>query len=245
MIESGNIQEPASALPSMDSIPTGELYSDIIHLLTQKINNLEKQLRSKEQENNKLYGIIETITKQNSQLVQELKETNTALEFEKARSQQKMIVNTASPSAVGYQTDASAFDGQPTPRVSYRKQPSQPINSDTVARIKNDRRHYAVVCDAAIVYWQRLINQGLVDSNLRATAKCGVTVAARIVCCFQNVVDPNIRWSFFEKHWKMNHLQSNLHRSSYRDETKYALVNRIFGRSNDAPFLVKSKLEEN
>lgn len=244
MIESGNIQELASTLTRTDSTSAGELYSEIIHLLTKKINFLEEQLRNKEQETNRLYGKIDTLTKQNNHLMQELKETNTALELEKARTQQKNIAGTAPQAPIEGLADAIALEGLTSPRVAYRKQPSQPINSDTVARIKNDRRHYAVVCDAAIVYWQRLVNQGLVDSHLRTTARCGVTVAARIVCCFQNVVDPNIRWSFFEKHWKMSHLQSNLHRSSYRDEKKYALVNRIFGRSDDAPFIVKSKLEE-
>ncbi len=121
-----------------------------------------------------------------------------------------------------------------------RRVRSRTLDKELIARLKIDRRHYAAVCDKAVAYWQKLCDEGYVDVKLRLTPKSGVTVAARIACRFQTSVDPAIKWSFFEQHWHLRHLQSNLTRSAYKDERKYAEVNRIFGLPDDTPFVSKS-----
>ena len=121
-----------------------------------------------------------------------------------------------------------------------RRVRSRTLDKELIARLKNDRRQYAAVCDKAVVYWQKLCDEGYVDVKLRLTPKSSVTVAVRIACRFQTSVDPAIKWSFFESHWHMRHLQSNLSRSAYKDERKYVEVNRIFGLPDDAPFISKS-----
>lgn len=150
----------------------------------------------------------------------------------------------AQPTVQFSASDTLAATHGNTPRQLDRKRAPRPVDRQTIATLRNDRRYYAVACDKAVYYWQRLCDAGLVDVNLRPTPKCTVTVAARIACCFQTVVDPDIKWAFFEKYWQMKHLQTNLKRSAYKDEPKYILVNRVFERSDDADFTVKSSLAD-
>lgn len=239
MNESENIQKHEYEFSVQNSDSTDMLFADTINRLVCHINDLKQRLSNYERENAKLQSVVHTLTKQNEHLIQEIKDANTSLELEKIRNQQRNRNNTLDPK------EFSLFEGQSTPRVLNRRQPPKAINTDTIARLKNDRRHYAMVCDAALSYWKNLLNMGLVDTSLHLTPKCGITVAARIVCCFQVVVDPNIRWSSFEKHWGVKHLQSNLHRSTYRDEKKYALVNSAFGRPDNTPFIPKSQFADN
>jgi len=121
-----------------------------------------------------------------------------------------------------------------------RRHKNRPISKDLINKLKNDRRSYAAVCDAALRYWQCLCDAGFVDENLKLKPYCGITVAARIACRFQTVVDPGITWTFFHRHWNVNHLQSQLHHEAYKDLEKYKTENVIFGLPPDAPYLSKS-----
>lgn len=131
---------------------------------------------------------------------------------------------------------------QTPPAANVMKSPRKPvrIDDDVIARLKNDRKAYPVVCAQALHYWQLLIDADLIDHKLKPTSRCGVTVMARIVSRMQTEVDPAISWAFFERYWKCDHLQSNLHREAYKHRKYYALVNRIFGLPDDAPYLTKS-----
>lgn len=236
MNESGNIKKHELSFIGQGSESPAMMYIEVIKSIQQRYESLLEGYKELQKRNDNLQGKCELLEQQ----VEHLKNEVSAFAMEKAQWQQQ---RQQQRQASGYELLPS-YDGEPIPRVANRKKSPQLINPDTVGRIKADRRHYPVVCDAALTYWQRLLDNGFVDSLLRATPTCGVTVAARIVCCFQNEVDPNIRWSFFEKHWGMRHLQSNLHRSTYRDEKKYVIVNRIFCRADDAPFVPKSLMEE-
>ena len=240
MNETGNILQNDYAYMKYGPKSTSMMYIDVIASLQQRIDTLEGLHENDTKEKALLRGSIEAKDLRIEKLLHEIRDLNTALEIERAYRQQEQ--QKRAPSAK--QHDAEWQDSEQQAHKAVRRQKQQAINPDTVARLKNDRRHYAAVCDAALAYWQQLLDNDLVDPCLRLTARCGITVAARIACCFQNVVDPNIRWSFFEWHWKTRHLQSNLHRSTYRDEKKYVLVNRIFGRADDAPFIPKSQLED-
>lgn len=238
MNEAENILQHELAYMRQGDDSIGMLYADFIGKLQKRYDNLEGRHNAVLQEKEKLKVLADLLKKQNEQLLNEVNELNARLEAEKANNLQMRhndIILT--------EKELPDLDDSSYPRVNNRKQRPQSINPDTIKRLKSDRRHYAVVCDAALFYWQRLVDHGLVNQYLKPTPLCGVTVAARIVCCFQNVVDPSIKWSFFEKHWGMKHLQSNLHRSSYRDEKKYTIVNRIFGRADDAPFVPKSQID--
>lgn len=114
------------------------------------------------------------------------------------------------------------------------------IDDEVIARLKNDRKAYPVVCDKALHYWTLLIDADLIDHRLKPTSRCGVSVMARIVSRMQTEVDPAISWAFFERYWKCDHIQSNLHRETYKHRKYYATVNRIFGLADDAPYLTKS-----
>lgn len=236
MNESGNIQKHEMAFMGQGYESPALMYIEVIKSIQQRYESLLADYRVLQGERELLQGKYEVLLRQNEHLKNEV----SALSMEKAQLQQQRHQQRQEP----HLEQLPNYEDEPVPRVANRKKAPQQINPDTVARIKADRRHYAVVCDAALTYWQRLLDNGYVDPLLRATSKCGVTVAARIVCCFQNEVDPNIRWSFFEKHWGMKHLQSNLHRSAYRDEKKYVVINRIFCRADDAPFVPKSLMEE-
>lgn len=234
MSETGNITQHDFLFMKQGKDSVGMMYVDLIRELQARYDNLEARYNTVCQEKEKLKVLADLLKKQNDHLIEEVNELNSKIE--EAVSQKHIAIKPDSETMPDINVTNS-------PRVANRKPKQQPINTDIVKRLKSDRRHYAVACDAALFYWQLLIDNGLMNQNLRPTPQCGVTVAARIVCCFQNVVDPNIRWSFFEMYWKMKHLQSNLHRCSYRDEKKYALVNRIFGRADDAPFIPKSQID--
>jgi len=132
----------------------------------------------------------------------------------------------------------SALSPSPSPTV--RRKKAVRIDDDVIARLKNDRKAYPVVCDQALRYWQMLADADLIDHRLKPTSRCGVTVMARIVSRMQTEVDPAISWAFFERYWDCDHLQSNLHREAYKHRKHYATVNRIFGLADDAPYLTKS-----
>ena len=188
---------------------------------------------------NSVLGASAQLERQNADLKRENEELRNTLEAERAKHR--------GYSAASHSPSSLSVDIEPDtdrPRQLNHKRAPRPVDRHTVDVIRNDRRYYAVACDMAVHYWQRLCDAGFVDIYLRPTPKCTVTVAARIVCCFQSVVDPDIKWTFFEKHWRMKHLQTNLNRSAYKDEAKYVLVNRVFGRPDDAPFLVKSVAAE-
>lgn len=243
MNESGNIMQHDFSFIRQEKESTGMMYVEFIGKLQQTIDELQKEKNGLTIEAEKLKNLVTILKKHNDQLIEDNKELSANLELEKAHRQQlQQQLQQHAPNAHG--NKPLEYDVKTSSVASKRKGKPQAINPDTIRRLKNDRRHYAVACDKALSYWQMLVDNELVDQYLRATPRCGVTVAARIVCCFQNVVDPDIRWSFFEKYWGMKHLQSNLNRSTYRDEKKYALVNRIFGRSDDAPFIPKSQLTD-
>lgn len=135
--------------------------------------------------------------------------------------------------------DIPGHDGDKSPSTLPRKSKKpHPIDNDTIARLKNSH-DYVVVCDKALFYWQKLVDAELITAQLMRTPRCGVTTAARIVCRFQTVVDNSIKWSFFQRRWRIDHLQSNLVRSAYKDEKYYPIVNTIFGLAPDAPFISK------
>lgn len=152
--------------------------------------------------------------------------------------------NTSAPLPL---SDGSSDDSEPqsypAPRTRSSHNRNVRIDDDVVARLKNDRKAYPIVCDKALHYWQLLANAELIDKRLKPTSRCGVTVMARIVSRMQTEVDPAISWAFFERFWDCDHLQSNLHRETYKHKKYYLVVNRIFGLADDAPFLTKSVLE--
>lgn len=180
-------------------------------------------------------GEKKTLKEENKQLRQEVARLKEALETRGRRG--------ASTTPIVPLTRSADEDDEAVQRhqVQTRRKPKH-IDPDTVARLKNDRKAFPVVCPKALEYWQRLMDEDLIDERLRPTARCGVTVAARIVSRMQTEVDPKITWAFFEKHWKISHLQSNLKRESYKDSKLYAVVNRIFGVAADAPYIAKSNV---
>lgn len=190
---------------------------DIIKAQKNDIEELQSKLSKSELREAKKDGIIELLTKENEML----------------RSKQQQ--NTAAPVAT-LPPDSEA----PSPAQRFRSsKKNKPIDPDVVARIKQTRDH-AAVCDKALTHWQRLIDAGLINENLMPTTHCGVTTAARIVCRLQTEVDDSIKWSFFERRWKISHLQSSLSRTAYKDMKYYALVNRAFNLADDAPFVCKN-----
>lgn len=241
--------DPADTLPHVSSASME--YLEIIKRRDADImlhQQREKELADKLLE---AKARVDELEKQVNTLMQENSSLHATLELERQKTRQSGS-RSVDPSDRPLQPEGTACDAYvgdtpvaanaSQPRVTSSRRASKPIDSDVVARLKNDRRHYAVVCNMALRYWQLLCDAGFVHPNLKATPLCTVTVAARIACCFQTVVDPSIRWSFFERHWGMSHLQSNLVRSAYKDEQKYIVVNRIFGRPDDAPFLTKSQI---
>lgn len=205
-----------------------------IKRLKSSIVELELTLRAEQARCQEKDDTIRLMRKENADL-------HTALELERAQKRAAARTTTAEPSIALASTDAKD-DAMPTAKhYPTRRKPCR-LDGDTIARLKNDRKGYPAVCDKAMHYWQMLADAGLVDERLRPTARCGVTVAARIVSRMQTEVDPAITWAFFERYWKMRHLQSNLHRESYTHQHLYAVVNRIFGLAADAPYLTKSSL---
>lgn len=263
MNDYGDITTPDSSFAEHSPDTIGMMYVKFIGQLQQKYDENLRSERDILLEIEKLKNLCTIQKKQSDQLILEKKEMAEAYELEKELRvqaqheadyykqqldishriiEQLKQVQQSQPLSVNGIDEPAEADEKTTSYINKNRHKQHTINPDTVKRLKADRRHYAVACDAALAYWQKLADNELVDQYLRATPRCGVTVAARIVCCFQNVVDPDIRWSFFEKHWSIKHLQSNLNRSSYRDEKKYVLVNRIFGRPDNAPFIPKSQL---
>lgn len=137
-------------------------------------------------------------------------------------------------------TDIGEPPSTPATTIEKPRRKAVRIDDEVVARLKNDRKAYPIVCDKALQYWTLLIEADLIDHRLKPTSRCGVTVMARIVSRLQTEVDPAISWAFFERYWKCDHLQSNLHREAYKHRKYYAIVNRIFGLPDDAPYLTKS-----
>ena len=236
MNESGNIfsQDFPFQKKGPDSSSIASIY---LNALTE-LQNLfdEQQAKNNEylREIDKLKSLINIMKKQNDELIQEVKDLNTALELEKANHQQS-----SSPSTQMSQQD---YDSTSLNYSKSRSRKPKVIDKSTIDKIKSNPRYYAAACDMALNYWQKLVDVGLINEELRPTPKCGITVSARIACCFQTVVDPQIKWTFFEQHWHVKNIQSNLHRVTYADREKYILVNRVFNRADDAPFLAKSKL---
>ena len=166
---------------------------------------------------------------------QEIADLRASLDHERARRGRG-----AEPLRVPLGTTAEDDDEvQAQSKSAVRRRPGR-IAPETVERLKNDRKGYPVVCPKALGYWQMLVDAGLIDERLRPTSRCGVTVAARIVSRMQTEVDPSITWTFFERYWKRDHLQSNLKRESEKDRRMYSVVNTIFGLAPDAPYQTKS-----
>ena len=224
-MNSSELSDPASS--------NAKEYLDIISRRDLDIITLQRRVQYLVGRLNNVIGTCGELERQNDSLRKENAALRDTLDAERAKGKAS---NTFPVDTSDVESDSA------TPRLRNRKRAPRPVDRSVVDRIRNDRRYYAVACDMAVHYWQRLCDVGLVDTQLKPTPKCTVTVAARIVCCFQTVVDPDIKWAFFERHWQMKHLQTNLARSTYKDEAKYVLVNRVFDRPDNAPFLVKSSL---
>ena len=236
MNESGNIFPQEFPFPKKgpESSSIASIYLNALNELQRLYD--EQQAKSNEylREIDKLKSLINILKKQNDELIQEVKNLNTTLELEKANHRQS-----SSPSSLLSLQD-NDIQSHNYPKSRSRK--PKVIDKGAIDKIKSNTRHYAAACDMALTYWQKLIDVGLITEDLRPTPKCGITVRARIACCFQTVVDPQIKWTFFENRWGNKQLQSNLHRETYADREKYILVNRVFNRADDAPFLAKSKI---
>ena len=206
-----------------------------IKSLKNSILELEMALRAEQARCKEKDDTLRLMRKENADL-------HTALELERAQKRATARSATAETMPWTATQGKTTDDTLPTTRhYASRRKPCQ-LDKETIARLKNDRKGYPAVCDKALQYWQMLADAGLIDERLRPTARCGVTVAARIVSRMQTTVDPSITWAFFERYWKTRHLQSNLHRESYSHQHLYAVVNRIFGLADDAPYLTKSSL---
>jgi len=211
------------------------MYLDMLRNLQTRYDALQHENSALLSDINRRDAQIELLQRNLDEALQRVTQLNTALEMERAKN------ISLSKTPFSRPTNTSNDANEIPQRLNNLKK-YKPLDKETIDRLLNDSKHYPVVCDKALHYWQLLCNEGFVDQRLRLAPQTGITVAARIACCFQTVVDPNIHWSFFERHWKKQHLQSNLCRSSYRDEKKYPTINRIFGRAENAPFLSKSAL---
>ena len=173
-------------------------------------------------------------------LLKENADLHTTLE-KKDTSHPKALSTPMMPLMIASASPDSETDETPPPiRAARRKQ--YRIEQEVIERLKNNRKAYPVVCPKALEYWQKLGDADLIDEKLRPKPRCTVTVAARIVCRMQTLVDPNITWAFFEKYWKMSHLQSNMKREADKCRQLYGVVNQIFGLPADAPYTTKSKM---
>ena len=220
--------------------------SDIDIILTQALANQQSKATPDFESVvwNALMQAREIIASQKRQLnekdqqIAELRQENTLLRNDNDRLQ-TALKNPRPPSP---NTDPANDDDNPSNPSRHRtKKKCINLDSDVIGQLKKSS-NYAVVCDKALDYWQLLANAGLINERLMPTQICGVTTAARIVCRFQTVVDERIKWSFFERRWHIDHLQSNLRRTAYKDEKYYPLVNRLFGLPDDAPYISKRNI---
>lgn len=241
MTESGNIFKKDYGNQHMPQDSVSRMYIELIGRLQEKYDRLYEAYSNIQQELEKERGKNEILAKQNDGLIHEVRNLTTSIELEKAKNVSSRHLRPLTDTESGY---ADTTIETSTPSATRRRYTPRPIDKMTVDRLRCDRRYYAIACDKALHFWQILANEGFVDEHLRLMPKSSVTVAARIACCFQTEVDPAIKWSFFEKHWDLKHLQSSLSRTTYKDEKKYIIINRIFCRPDDAPFLAKGKITD-
>ncbi len=237
--ENGNILQ--SGVENQPTINLNESHEqDYILLLIERereIKELRQMLSDMKIDNSNKNTKIELLTAQNLALQKENSNLHAALEMERAKNKTSIT-----PNIIPLTSDEEWNSTRP--RTSSIKRKMKHPDPDIVARMKNNRKAFPAVCPKAMEFWQKLMDADLIDEKLKPTARCGVTVAARIICRMQTVVDPKITWSYFEKYWRMGHLQSNLRRESYKDCKMYAIVNSIFGLAADAPYFAKSVIAE-
>lgn len=207
---------------------SAECSDDVIWDALSKFRDITKGLENKIAEKDKTIA-------EKDKAIAELERKNSLLTAERDHFQS--LLKNQRPHALAANADDNSDEPHHNPPAYSRKRHIA-IDQETVKLLKNSRNH-AVVCDKALQYWQELVNHELITPNLMPSVRCGVTTAARIVCRLQTSVDANIKWSFFERRWKIGHLQSNLNRSSYKDEKYYPIVNTIFGLAADAQFISK------
>ena len=218
----------------------------------QEINDLKEQLKNQSAELDKARAHSASLETTVSRLTEENKNLQLLLSSLSANPRHKTAYpmplpnpsDSAGISADGGGGDTPCDEAVMRPMPLPRRRKSVPLNKATIDKLKNDRKSYAAVCDAALRYWQLLCDANLVDADLRLMPACSPTVAARIACRFQTEVDPSITWSFFQRHWNIKRLQSYLKRDTYKDQEKYKIVNTIFGLAADAPFLTKSAIAD-
>lgn len=245
-MDDSNIPKPHTKSPPAETERARPNAQDYLHLLIereQQIDGLTTALHRLELEKQELQGRIAEKEQTINDLRAEIDELRASVEASASRATTH-YGEPAAQNIIPLMTFEESFDDEPAAPVhaSPVRRSKKPvrIDSDLVARLKNDRKAYPVVCDKALMYWQMLADEGLIDHRLKPTSRCGVTVMARIVSRMQTTVDPNISWAFFERHWGCDHLQSNLHRETYKHRNLYPIVNRIFGLPDDAPYLTKS-----
>lgn len=250
MAESGNILKTGvTATDPTTRMEMSHAEEYLILLLKRESEYNELKLRQEESEREKALMRKEIATLKDELLkstekVKELQKENADLRTELKKEEASSRSATTTPlmplTFAATNPDPESEDKPTHIRAARRKAYS--IDRDVVEKLKNDRKAYPVVCGKALEYWQKLGDAELIDEKLRPTPRCTVTVAARIVCRMQTMVDPNITWAFFERYWKMAHLQSNMKREADKCRHLYSVVNQIFGLPTDAPYTTKSKM---
>lgn len=189
--------------------------------------------------------MIRQLREANQDLSEQLRlkdQENQSLQQQLAQSRQEVLRL--------HQSDAATSPTDPLPHPSeatsqqraQRQRKPRHINPDLIQRLRRDHKAAPIVCDAALQYWDKLLQANIIDEQLRPTYCCTHDLAALIVNRMQIKVDPAIPWAFLSRYWKITNLQSFLRRPSYKGQRLYPVVNQIFGLPDDATVQTKSQL---